>query len=71
MQFRAGLPGRTQVSSVSPTGAGREAINDCSGVVEYKGVYHVFHQVSRMLHSVRQCSSLPLRSKPEPGTCRP
>ena len=23
---------------------GREAINDCSGIVKFKGVYHVFHQ---------------------------
>jgi hypothetical protein len=25
-------------------GLGREAINDCSGIIEYRGVYHVFHQ---------------------------
>ena len=23
---------------------GRESINDCSGVIHYRGVYHVFHQ---------------------------
>ena len=23
---------------------GRESINDCSGVIHYQGVYHVFHQ---------------------------
>ena len=32
------------VSGSVGKGIGREAINDCSGIVNHRGVYHVFHQ---------------------------
>ena len=38
------IMGHVSNTTRSGKGLGREAINDCSGIIEFQGVYHVFHQ---------------------------